>query len=180
MSSLQNVTELLEKGCFCHSTDVKYMFECMPASIATTTLESDCKDVYCYHKKETEIKKSLEAFKKFLETKGLFKVGDRVELAKTPVINSTEAWGWMSSRHFLVEGAKGVVREVSYYRSRFVYSVEFDDEVSWIDDKDVIHPYTDNSRKHVYSFAESNLRKADARPCDFLKKLWYDFYRIGD
>lgn len=66
-----------------------------------------------------------------------FKVGDRVRLRKTPEINVHDSWGWMGSKHFLVEGREGVVREVDYHVDRngnegFFAMVEWDNQ-TWID-----------------------------------------------
>lgn len=178
MSDLKTVTKILEHGCFCHNSELKYMFECMPSSISHRELASDCERVYCYHKQEKEIKRTLQEFKKFMETKSKFKVGDRVEIAETPVINEKECWGWLSSKHFLIEGAKATISEISYYNNDFGYLVIFDDE-SWKDQQGVIHPVSEKSRYH---FWERDLRSVGSRlsSCEFLKKLWSDFYRIGD
>src|ERR1035437_6588033 len=172
MSSLECVNELLEQDCFCHSSDLKYMFECMPWSIHRGELASDCEGTDCFHKQEKEIKEKLKQFKTFLETKGRFKIGDRVEIAHTPVIDKETAWGWLSGKHFLVEGAKGTIILIDYYNDSFGYSVIFNDE-SWKDSNGVIHPV---SQKSYYHFKEENLRLVGSRPCEFLKKLWSDFY----
>jgi len=175
MSNLETVTELLKKNCFCHNSELKFTFECMPSSIRTPAIKDGCD---CFHAKEDEIKQTLQQFKTFMETKAKFKVGDRVELNRTPIINATEAWGWMSSRHFLIKGAQATVREISYYCNEFRYQIVFDED-SWIDEKNVIHPRT-SANKHTYNFREDSLDRVGSRPCEFLKKLWSDFYRIGD
>ena len=176
MGDLSDVKELLKQDCFCHDSELAYLFECMPKSIFHGELASDCEDSYCYHKQAGTIKEKLQQFKTFLETKARFKVGDRVELALTPVITEQTAHGWLSSKHFLIEGAKATIVEVSYYNNGFGYQVIFDDE-SWKDDKGVIHPC---SKESSYHFWDKDLRSADSRPCEFLKKLWSDFHRIGD
>lgn len=180
MSDLHTVVELLEKNCFCHSSEVKYMLECMPTMFKQRVkVSSDCS---CFHAQEKEIKQALLQFKTFMETKGQFKVGDQVELNFNPVINSQVAWGWMSSRHFLIEGAKAIVKDISYRSNEFVYYLVFDNDVSWIDDKDVIHPYKSPSNfdKNIFCFREAGLRKVNSSPCAFLKTLWSEFYKIGD
>lgn len=87
-----------------------------------------------------------------------FKVGDRVALAVTPVIDEKTAWGWMSSKHFLIEGALGVVR-ASDVRSdgQLFFDVEFDDE-TWIDREGVRRPV---ERKHTYCFGERSLVRVE-------------------
>lgn len=83
-----------------------------------------------------------------------FKVGDRVELAKTPIIGEDSAPGWVGCKHFLIAGAKGVVRERGYCEDHFVFDVEFDNE-SWIDKEGKIAPVT---LKHVFRFSEKMLQ----------------------
>lgn len=190
MSDLSTVERVLEKGCFCHSSDIKYMFECMPASVSKFNLTSCDTNTYCYHNQETQIKEALERFVSFMRTKANFKVGDRVELAETPYISESNAPGWLSCKHFIVEGAKGTIRDISYYGNEFGYAVSLDDE-SWKDEKGILHPKNDQKctvpgctfpkhNSHVFFFSEPKLRKAGVKPCEFLTKLWYDFYRIGD
>lgn len=190
MSDLSSVTEILEKDCFCHSSDLKFMFECMPTSIFHGTLESDCDgNVYCFHKKEGLIKEKLQAFKHFLETQGRFKEGDRVELAETPEITEKKSWGWLGSKHYLIEGAKATVMDVSYYKGEFGYTLSIDDE-SWKDRNDVLHPRSDKRCQipgcdfthgsHTYYFRQHQLRPVVAERCSFLSKLWNDFHKIGD
>src|ERR1035437_1738811 len=108
MSSLECVNELLEQDCFCHSSDLKYMFECMPCSIHRGELASDCEGTDCFHKQSKEIKEKLKQFKTFLETKGRFKVGDRVEIANTPVITDKIAYGWEGEKHFEEKGEREI------------------------------------------------------------------------
>lgn len=191
MSNLSSLKTLLAKGCFCHNSDVKWNFECMPASLTTFKLEDCGQGVYCYHNQETQIKEALERFLSFMEKQANFKVGDRVELSETPYINPIDSPGWMSCKHFLVKGAKGTIRDVSYHGNEFGYSVSFDDE-SWLDSKGNLHPKNDKScivpgctfgkhNAHTFFFSEHKLSRASVKPCEFLTKLWYDFYsRIGD
>lgn len=181
MSDLSAVQELLEKDCFCHDSELSYMFECMPASIVHRKLTNDCEASYCYHKQENEIKETLQRFKTFLETKSQFKIGDKVELNYTPVINEKEAWGWLSDRHFLIKGAQATVVEVSYHDNEFGYLLQFDNDNSWIDGKDVIHPNDDPNHRSNFFFRENRLSKVgNYTACEFLRKLWSDFYKIGD
>jgi hypothetical protein len=150
----------------------------MPWSIHRGELASDCEGTDCFHKQSKEIKEKLKQFKTFLETKGRFKVGDRVEIANTPVITDKIAYGWQGGKHFLVKGAKGIIGTIDYYNDHFGYGVLFDDE-SWKDAKGVIHPVSERSHYH---FKEENLRSVGSGlvPCNFLRNLWSDFYRIGD
>ena len=62
-----------------------------------------------------------------------FRTGDRVALTQTPDITEEKSWGWLGSKHFLIKGAKGIVKSVDYDSGRgFCAQVVFDDE-SWID-----------------------------------------------
>ena len=174
MSDLSTVTEYLEKDCLCHEgSDLNYALESMPASIKQPLVKTGCD---CKHGQEKAIKQALRKFKTFINTEARFKVGDRVELAYTPVITETESWGWLGSKHFLIEGAKATVNDVDY-RGGFGYSVQFDGE-SWMDRDGVVHPITD--RVHTYYFSEEKIRSINSSPRYFLKKLWSDFYKIGD
>lgn len=86
-----------------------------------------------------------------------FKVGDRVQLTKTPVINEAESWGWMGFKHFLVEGALATVQARSFYKGKFRFDLCFDDE-SIIDSytKEVVK----SNKKGVFVFYEDDLKAA--------------------
>jgi hypothetical protein len=108
--------------------------------------------------------KCLIAAKEALLTRyAPFKVGDRVRLTKAPIITEEIAWGWSSSKHFLVPGATGIVRDSAVYSDgKLVFYVEFDNE-TWVDDygyngriKNSLVPV---SSKHWYTFGESYLEK---------------------
>lgn len=83
-----------------------------------------------------------------------FKAGDRVELAVTPEITKHKSYGWIGSKHFLVEGAKATVLTVDIDRHDLTFGVEFDEE-TWIDRDGVKRPV---SRKHSYGFRAEALR----------------------
>jgi hypothetical protein len=180
MSDLSGVEKFLEHKNFNHNTDLKFMLEeCAPSHIGLK-LKSCCPDTTCYHKQNKQIIAALNRFKKFLTTKGNFKVGDRVELAETPEISEATAWGWLGSKHFMVEGAKATIHDIGYYKGQFGYSVIFDDE-SWKErGTGVIHPI-ETKEKSLYYLREYQLRKSGNGTREFLSKLWSDFYyRIGD
>lgn len=82
-----------------------------------------------------------------------FKVGDRVLLTRTPEINEKTAPGWIGSKHFLVKGAIGTVREVYCDGKEFGFQIEFDDE-TWLDRDGKAQPV---SQKHTYHFREDCL-----------------------
>ena len=105
--------------------------------------------------------KRLLDYQRGLFTFAKFKTGDRVEIAVTPDINNKESWGWMGSKHFLIEGARGTVKSCDY-DDGFSYSIMFDDE-SWVHDG-VVHP-TPDSDKHLYHFKESSLRPPSPKVC---------------
>lgn len=90
-----------------------------------------------------------------------FKVGDRVVLTKTPEISETVSWGWLSAKHFLVQGATGGVVERSFRNGKFCFGIHFDDE-SWISSltKEInpIHP----DKRAQYWFSQDSLSKSDS------------------
>lgn len=175
MSDLSLVEELLEKKCLCHESNLNYCLESMPASIKHPPVKQGCD---CKHGQERAIKQALRKFKTFIETKAKFKVGDHVELAMTPVINERDSFGWLGSKHFLIEGARATVMDVDYRGNGFGYAIMFDEE-SWKDNQGVIHPMKE--RKHTYYFGEQKIRSVNSRlGCNFLNKLWSDFHKIGD
>lgn len=81
-----------------------------------------------------------------------FKVGDRIELSKTPKITPQTAPGWMSAKCFLIKGAKGTVVYAECGSIGFRYLIEFDNE-SWISSHDnEVRPIIRN--KGRYNFSE--------------------------
>lgn len=83
--------------------------------------------------------------------------GSRVELAKTPEINAKDSYGWMGSKHFLVEGSVAIVREVDADARGFSYQLEFEDE-SWIDPTTNAVNAIPPERRHVYGFRADYVR----------------------
>lgn len=79
-----------------------------------------------------------------------YKIGDRVQLIKPPIIEIVP--GWRGSRHFLVEGAIATVRGCDWRKGQFVFDLEFDDE-SWIDREGKVHLIAPRQR-HLFSFGE--------------------------
>ena len=174
MSDLTLINKILDRDCLCHEPNLEYALESMPNSIKRPSVKQGCD---CRHGQEKAIKKALRKFKTFIKTEAKYKVGDRVELAITPEITERTAHGWLGSKHFLVEGAKATVRDVEYRGGDFGYSVSFDDE-SWIElFSGTVHPA---AHSHIYYFAEEKLRPINYLPRYFLKKLWSDFYKVGD
>lgn len=57
-----------------------------------------------------------------------FKIGDRVQLKYTPIINDKQAWGWLGYKDMLVRGAKATVKEIDYRSGDFRYGLIFDQE----------------------------------------------------
>lgn len=95
-----------------------------------------------------------------------FKVGDLVMLNKTPEITPEKSWGWMGSKHYLIQGSLARVRERSFYDGRFVFGLLFEDE-SYKDQEGKLHPV---GEKHIYSFGESWISSANYNqlPCEAL------------
>lgn len=93
------------------------------------------------------------------------KRGDRAVLTKTPVIDGKEAWGWMGSKHFLIEGRTGKIASTDCYYSfkdnTLCKGYGFiPDNQTWInsvdgEEKDVTDP-------SVYGFSEDDLRLMQA------------------
>jgi len=81
-----------------------------------------------------------------------FKEGDRVKLSKEPEISSTKNYGWLGSKHFLVKGALGTIKEVSHFNGVFRYSIEFDEETICVGNSRVIP-----KRKASFCFEEEYL-----------------------
>ncbi len=100
--------------------------------------------------------RKMRVYAEALFARGPFQKGDRVKLVRTPEITLEKSWGWWGSRHFLVEGAMGVVVDVDFADDRFVAYVHFDDE-SWVHyATGVKHPV---DRKGSFLFGESWLEK---------------------
>jgi len=175
---LETVDEILKQDCFCHNiSDVRYIIETMPKTIVSNVNL----DAHCSHHQHDAIKEVLVQVQSFFKT-SQFKVGARIQLAKTPNVNVKDAPGWMSYRHLLVEGANGTVAEVSYYKDRFSYGIIFDNDTTWIDSKDVIRTRSNTTDKSMFHFKESELRSDGSQTmCEFLRGLWHDFYaKRGD
>lgn len=105
--------------------------------------------------------KYAAAYQKILSHYARFKIGDHVQLASTPVITEQNAPGWMSSKHFLVKGARGVVISSDFWESgNIMYGIRFDDE-SWRDLSGNIM-LVEPSNRHSYTFRESVLEPLGA------------------
>ena len=107
------------------------------------------------------MEKHAAAYDLLLTRYAKFHTGDRVQLGITPVIDDSTAPGWLSSKHFLLAGAEGMVRDVDVRGGVFYYQVVFDAE-SWLDDKK-IERAIDADRRHSYCFAENYLVDAALR-----------------
>ena len=57
----------------------------------------------------------LELYKEALFAYSRFRIGDVVQLARTPVITEKVNWGWLSYKDILVKGAFGIVQSLDYY-----------------------------------------------------------------
>lgn len=100
------------------------------------------------------LRKMTDSVEYLLNRCSPFKVGDLVELAETPVIDGDVAPGWMSSRHFLVEGAKATVRSVDCDGDGLYFGVCFEEETCIYNGQK--RPVTS---RHIYTFRERFLRK---------------------
>jgi len=57
----------------------------------------------------------LELYKEALFAYSKYKIGDVVQLARTPVITERVSWGWLSYKDILIKGAFGIVQSLDYY-----------------------------------------------------------------
>jgi hypothetical protein len=74
-----------------------------------------------------------------------YKIGDEIVLTVTPEISESTAPGWLHSKHFLIEGAVGLVNSVEYRDNKFIVWVTFESQ-SWILDGEI------NPTPHEYSY----------------------------
>ena len=89
-----------------------------------------------------------------------FKVGDRIELASTPKIDKDTRWGWLGSKHYLIEGSPGVVVSRDYYKGRFSFDIKMDLE-SWVQDwGEDRGKWKSVSDRHTYCFYEGTIRSS--------------------
>jgi hypothetical protein len=86
-----------------------------------------------------------------------FHTDDRVRLRRTPRIDAMRAPGWLGSKHFLVAGALGTVRDVDFRQGTFYYQIVFDAE-SWLDQQKVEHAI-EPAKRASYCFQEDELAK---------------------
>ena len=81
-----------------------------------------------------------------------FKVGDRVELRED---YTGDATGWAHCKHFMIRGAVATVKHADYYKGKYRYEIEFDNE-TWIDDKGIKRA---PSNKHHFIFGQKDLKR---------------------
>lgn len=91
----------------------------------------------------------------------LFKVGDKVKLSTTPVIDNYTNWGWIAHKHFLVEGSIATIHSRGIHKGKFRYGVIFDDE-SYIhyDTKQTIFVGLD--KRSIFTIPEDWLTKIES------------------
>lgn len=109
------------------------------------------------------LRKHAAAYKAVLTHYARFKVGDRVQLAKTPNISEKNAPGWLGSQHLLVRGAPGTVVSADFSLSgegALRYGVQFDNES--VRAKDGTCYEVDPKKRHEYSFGEEWLEPLGA------------------
>jgi hypothetical protein len=83
-------------------------------------------------------------------------VGDVAELTVTPEITEKKAWGWLGSKHMLVAGKRGIVRDVDWRDESWCYMWEPFDQ-TWISSQDQQERPVD--RPAHYHFWASQLAK---------------------
>ena len=90
-----------------------------------------------------------------------FKVGDRVQLKVTPEITENVRYGWLGHKHFLVEGAAGVVRDAGCGSRGFWFMVSFD-EHSWIHFQTKAWMPVPEADRGLFTFGEHDLAQEHA------------------
>jgi len=104
------------------------------------------------------LEKYAAAYDFLLAHHAKFHVGDRVQLAVTPLIDETHSPGWLGSKHFLVAGALGEVWDADVRNGAFYYQVVFGAE-SWQDFSGNVYPVA-SDRRASYCFREDELANA--------------------
>lgn len=99
----------------------------------------------------------MDCYDLLLDKYAPFKIGDHVLLTETPTIEPSS--GWYSSKHFLVKGAEGIVREVNVDKNGFSAGVEWLAQ-SWIPEHDMLSQGIKKGvpvplkEPYIYHFAE--------------------------
>jgi hypothetical protein len=101
------------------------------------------------------LEKLTECREEFFKRCSPFRVGDTVEMVKTP--NIDEKSGWWGSRHFLVAGSSATVKSIDFRKGKFMFDVCFTDE-SWIGMDGKVTPMKPENR-HTFCFSESYFRR---------------------
>lgn len=86
-----------------------------------------------YNSKKTKAvwDKVEQYFHMLFEQIAPFKLNDKVVLIKTPKIDENTRWGWMGSKHFLLEGEKATVCSVDIDKGKWLLGLVFEND-SWI------------------------------------------------
>ena len=90
----------------------------------------------------TDVEFLLTNYVHYFENNTKFKIGDKIRLTKTPVINSEIRYGCIGSKDFLIKGAIGKVKNIDCTsKGTALYGILFYDN------------------QHTYSFDEDYLEK---------------------
>lgn len=83
-----------------------------------------------------------------------FKENQIVKLNKTPIIDEKNSWGWIGFKHFLIEGATGVIKDIRIHKGKFQYGIQFDNDsyLDYISKKEIL-----TDKKGTFYFSESYL-----------------------
>lgn len=90
----------------------------------------------------------------------LFKVGDKVKLNTTPIIDNYTNWGWLAHKHFLIEGSTAIIESRGIHNGKFRYGVSFDNE-SYIDFNTKEKVFITLDKKRIFTIPESWLTKSE-------------------
>ena len=119
---------------------------------AMDTLNSGPLDFY--------LKELVAAHNLLMERFAPFKIGDKVRLTHTPVITEKVSYGWLGHKHFLVEGATGVVRDAGCGSRGFWFRVAFDEQ-SWIHYQTKERNLVPEDDRGLFTFGEHDLAPND-------------------
>jgi len=88
-----------------------------------------------------------------------FQIGDEVELIDAPEINQKDTPGWMGAKHILVNGRKGIIRDVTYDDRGYTVMFEPNNE-TWIDLNGKEQPVT---RPGHYCLGAKRIKKVSVK-----------------
>jgi len=83
-----------------------------------------------------------------------FKVGAKVKIKKTPVIDTRTSPGWLCCKHYLIKGATGVVKGIVIADTHIGYYIDIDYQSSIFNGEETVYAKKDH---HIFHFREDML-----------------------